>query len=153
MLKDGTIRKYCGFRNNETGEHGVDVVIKRTGESMLATPLDIKPSMVIYNHSNEFEWGYPGSGPAQLALAILFDVTGDRIFSFHHHQAFKDDFVSTWPDMWEIYDEEIQDWCKRERWNPAASPYLHGYVKRQKSNIVTKLFKRIFRGKTSNAAN
>jgi hypothetical protein len=34
--------------------------------------LDPKPSQKLRNHSPDgFAWGYPGSGPAQLALAIL----------------------------------------------------------------------------------
>ena len=34
--------------------------------------LDPKPSQRAYNHSPDgFNWGYAGSGPAQLALAIL----------------------------------------------------------------------------------
>ena len=40
--------------------------------------LDPGPSQQLYNHSpTGFEWGYGGSGPAQLALAILFQVTDD----------------------------------------------------------------------------
>lgn len=39
--------------------------------------LDPKPSQIIYNHSPDgFNWGYGGSGPAQLALAIMFKLTG-----------------------------------------------------------------------------
>jgi len=38
--------------------------------------LDIMPSQKIHNHSAEFAWGYGGSGPGQLALAIVFKITG-----------------------------------------------------------------------------
>jgi len=35
------------------------------------------PSQDIYNHSPDgFNWGYGGSGPAQLALAIQLKLTG-----------------------------------------------------------------------------
>lgn len=33
--------------------------------------LDIKQSIEVHKHSVEFNWGYNGSGPTQLALAIL----------------------------------------------------------------------------------
>jgi hypothetical protein len=34
--------------------------------------LDPTPSQLVYNHSPDgFNWGYEGSGPAQLAIAIM----------------------------------------------------------------------------------
>ena len=39
--------------------------------------LDPRPSQKLFNHSPDgFNWGYGGSGPAQLALAILLDRFG-----------------------------------------------------------------------------
>lgn len=39
--------------------------------------LDPKPSQKHHNHSPDgFNWGYGGSGPAQLALAIILKLTG-----------------------------------------------------------------------------
>lgn len=39
--------------------------------------LDPKPSQKYHNHSPDgFNWGYGGSGPAQLALAIMLKLTG-----------------------------------------------------------------------------
>jgi hypothetical protein len=39
--------------------------------------LDPEPSLAIRNHSPDgFAWGYGGSGPAQLALAIMLELTG-----------------------------------------------------------------------------
>ena len=38
-------------------------------------PLDLERSLRVASHSpSGFEWGYAGSGPHQLALAILLDV-------------------------------------------------------------------------------
>ena len=49
-----------------------------------------EPSLVLRNHSpNGFAWGYGGSGPAQLALALLLHVTGDEGAALNHYQAFK----------------------------------------------------------------
>lgn len=40
-------------------------------------PLDPGPSQKYYNHSPDgFNWGYGGSGPAQLALAIILKLNG-----------------------------------------------------------------------------
>jgi len=38
--------------------------------------LDIRQSQLIYKHSFSFSWGYAGSGPSQLALAIMLELTG-----------------------------------------------------------------------------
>lgn len=39
--------------------------------------LDPRPSQKEHNHSPDgFSWGYEGSGPAQLALAIVLRLTG-----------------------------------------------------------------------------
>ena len=44
----------------------------------------------LHNHSPDgFEWGYPGSGPAQLALAILADHLGDDEQALDLYQRFK----------------------------------------------------------------
>lgn len=42
------------------------------------------------NHSPAgFAWGYSGSGPAQLALALLADMLDDDALALQHHQMFK----------------------------------------------------------------
>ena len=40
-----------------------------------------------------FAWGYGGSGPSQLALAILLRMTGDKEFSLLNYQSFKSAFL------------------------------------------------------------
>ncbi len=53
------------------------------------------PSQKIWNHSPDgFNWGYGGSGPAQLALAVCFKLTRDRDITVTLHQAFKRDVVT-----------------------------------------------------------
>jgi hypothetical protein len=63
------MKTYTGER---TGD-GCAVVVSDTGGSRALPPrLDLR------NHSpTGFEWGYGGSGPAQLALALAADVLGD----------------------------------------------------------------------------
>ena len=60
--------------------------------------LDPKASQAVVNHSPDgFSWGYPGSGPSQLALAILLEVTGEKEVALSLYQQFKFDVVARWP--------------------------------------------------------
>lgn len=55
-------------------------------------------SQKIHNHSPDgFNWGYSGSGPAQLALAILLDQLNDETAAQKYYQQFKFRIVSSWP--------------------------------------------------------
>ncbi len=88
-----------------------------------------------YNHSPDGgEWSYAGSGPAQLALALLMAVLGDWKRVQPLYQDFKFAFVAKWPARqeygvgpdgfmsardsmpalreWEITEEEILAWVK-----------------------------------------
>lgn len=61
--------------------------------------IEITPtySQRITNHSPDgFNWGYTGSGPAQLALSILMEYLPVEV-ALTHYQAFKNLVVSTWP--------------------------------------------------------
>ena len=65
-----------------------------------AVTFDGKPllptrSQRVYNHSpSGFAWGYHGSGPAQLALAILLEAGVPELTALRHYQAFKDEFIA-----------------------------------------------------------
>ncbi len=60
-------------------------------------PLRPEASQQVWNHSpTGFSWGYHGSGPAQLALAILLLFTDQRN-AVRLHQDFKRDIVASWP--------------------------------------------------------
>jgi hypothetical protein len=72
------------------------------------------PSQQLYNHSSDFNWGYGGSGPAQLALALLLDVTGDPDLSVKLHQHFKWQVVAGWGDSWQITSDEVKKWVATE---------------------------------------
>jgi len=59
-------------------------------------PLDPAPSQKVWNHSPDgFNWGYTGSGPAQLSLAILLRHTGYEELAVRAHQFFKRDMIAT----------------------------------------------------------
>ena len=70
---------------------GDAIVEKRPGQERL-TP---EWSLELVNHSpSGFEWGYGGSGPGQLALALLLDYTDDEAVALDHYQVFKTEIVS-----------------------------------------------------------
>lgn len=78
--------------------------------------LSPEPSQELYNHSPDgFQWGYGGSGPAQLALALLLDATNDRETSLAFYQAFKWERVATWGDSWSITRGFILMWVKGQQ--------------------------------------
>lgn len=75
-----------------------------------------EPSQKLYNHSPDgFQWGYGGSGPAQLALALLLDATTDPDTALAHHQAFKWSKVAGWGEKWSITREEILNWLNTQQ--------------------------------------
>ena len=60
--------------------------------------LDPFPSQAVRNHSpTGFAWGYGGSGPAQLALAILMDRGLPPRIAERCYQSFKWDCISRLP--------------------------------------------------------
>lgn len=63
----------------------------------------------VRNHSPDgFEWGYGGSGPAQLALALVYHATGDRRLAERMHQSFKFRVVGRMAgDMWILTQAEV----------------------------------------------
>jgi hypothetical protein len=64
----------------------------------------------LFNHSpTGFSWGYGGSGPAQLAVALLADALGDDDRAIRLHQCFKFKVVACWPEgeRWWITAEQI----------------------------------------------
>lgn len=73
--------------------------------------LDYHPSLKLFNHSpTGFSWGYGGSGPAQLALAILLDFTGDPELAVRFYQTFKTEKISCLEDRFVLTDTEISQW-------------------------------------------
>ena len=61
--------------------------------------LSPKRSQKVWNHSPDgFSWGYYGSGPAQLALAILLEAGVSVDDARKLHQEFKQQFVAKLPE-------------------------------------------------------
>ena len=69
----------------------------------------------VWHSPTGFEWGYGGSGPADLSLNILLAATGDRDFAASHHQAFKWRFVAALPrEGGTIRGSAIVEWIARQ---------------------------------------
>jgi hypothetical protein len=69
----------------------------------------LNPRLDLWNHSpSGFEWGYGGSGPAQLALAILADHLQDDEQAFNFHHRFKWAVIAELPGRgWRLTSLEI----------------------------------------------
>lgn len=76
----------------------IDLVCERQDDWVAITVNDdyLNPdeSLKIWNHSpSGFEWGYGGSGPAQLSLALLMLFLPVKL-AVQYHQPFKFDVIS-----------------------------------------------------------
>lgn len=100
-------KSYHGFRSG-WGENTVFMMDLETGERH-----DLELRLDLANHSpTGFEWGYLGSGPAQLALAILADFTNDET-ALSYYQYFKERFIAPIDaDHFDIEGQAILDWLK-----------------------------------------
>ena len=84
---------------------------RRQGYAVIVTvdgrPLN--PRLDLWNHSpTGFEWGYGGSGPAQLALAILADHFGNDEQAFNFHHRYKWAVIAELPKRsWTLTSQEI----------------------------------------------
>lgn len=94
------------------------VTVRTPGRRPLPLPLWLH----VANHSpNRFNWGYGGSGPAQLALAILCDAAGPER-ARPHYQMFK----------WEIVSRLKQD----QPWDLAGADVLAWLAEREAAEAV-----------------
>ncbi len=75
----------------------------------------LNPRFDIRRHSpTGFEFGYGGSGPAQLALAILADALGDDELAQQHYQRFKFEKISRIEESsWFITQAEVRRWISQ----------------------------------------
>jgi len=105
---------YRGLRKN-----GRPAVIVDTGERfrMLRHRVLRSPSGM--------EWGYGGSGPADLALSILADCTGNLAYAERFHQQFKFDVVARLPqDGFSLSEDEVRAWVEQ---HPVTPEELDGW--------------------------
>jgi hypothetical protein len=89
---------------------------KRTESGTEVTVVDglsrrpLAPRFDLRNHSpTGFEWGYGGSGPAQLALALTADALGDDDLAQRAYQAFKFQVVGKLSgDTWTLTEDQVR---------------------------------------------
>jgi hypothetical protein len=97
--------EYVGMRVD-----GTPVVLNLTTHERLSP----NRSLGLVRHSPAgFDWGYTGSGPAQLACALLLDYTDDETVAEKHYIQFRDDVVSQLvcdgpADCWHLTGEDIE---------------------------------------------
>jgi len=84
---------------------------RREGHAVIVEVDDrpLNPRLDLWSHSpTGFEWGYGGSGPAQLALALLADQLGDDERALEFYQCFKRAVVSNFPYAgWTLTSRQI----------------------------------------------
>lgn len=56
-----------------------------------------------------FQWGYGGSGPADVAFSILVDLIGEKIAGIYYQQ-FKRDFIAIAGRDLRIHETAIRSW-------------------------------------------
>lgn len=100
---DLTKRAFVGFVGDRIPKEGGGAPVHVCDPPMFV-PLD--PRHDIRNHSPDgFQWGYGGSGPAQLALALCANVVGDERAK-RVYQTFKAQVVAEFGDSWELERSE-----------------------------------------------
>ncbi len=83
---------------------------------------DLPLRLDIHSHSPDgFEWGYGGSGPSQLALALIAHAMQDDELTKRLYPQFRDVGIATiQQDMWMLSSTDIQKWVESfleiERW-------------------------------------
>jgi hypothetical protein len=60
-----------------------------------------------------FEWTYDGKSPQQLALAILFDHTGDKERAIALSELYMKDVVANLDNDWRLTGDEVDAYLQR----------------------------------------
>ena len=116
----------CLRMSDDTG-HGPETIRGVRGEpdsevSIGGHTLDWQASLAVRNHSpTGVEWGYNGSGPAQLALAILLAVTDGETATKRYHR-FKDDVIARIAEPeWALPVRYVRRWLEQAATTDAAA--------------------------------
>ena len=101
------MKVYHGTRT----EQGYAVVVEENGEYRA-----LDPRFDLRSHSpSGFAWGYGGSGPAQLSLALAADVLGDDYKAQKVYQRLKFKLVGGLPhEGWTLTERRVKDAIEQE---------------------------------------
>jgi hypothetical protein len=96
---------YAGVRSGP--RNAAQVIDASSGDD-----LTVDRSREHVTHSRGFEWGYGGSGPAQLAFAILLDYYDDPDIALEYYQRFCTNVISQLETddgkIWTLTEDEIE---------------------------------------------
>lgn len=96
---------FVASSNPNAGEYAI-ILIKGETSTQLPLRLDLR------NHSpTGFAWGYGGSGPAQLALAMLAYIFDDEI-ALANYQRFKSEVIGNLPANWTMPVSQVKSWLE-----------------------------------------
>ncbi len=91
------MKTYKGVRS----AHGCVVTVD-------GSPLDLRLDLKI-DSPGGFEWGYDGTGPRQLALAILAEHFGDGLKALDKYRTFAETVIAAFKgDEWELTGQAIE---------------------------------------------
>jgi len=101
------LKTYTGYRLPGTGGTAGPALVTVHQQGLPSRPLD--PRFDLRRHSDALNWGYGGSGPAQLALALAADVLGDDDAAQDVHQRLKRQLIASLPkDGWSISETQLR---------------------------------------------
>jgi hypothetical protein len=86
------------------GDRTIDGLTVTVDGKPLAERTDIKAIS-----DDGFEWSYEGAAPAQLALAIVADYTGDDQLALKLCEPFMKHIVANFDNEWEMTGDDVED--------------------------------------------
>lgn len=102
------VKTYTGYRRHapDGGHAPAEVTVHKPGQE----PRPLDPRLDLRRHSPAgVEWGYAGSGPAQLALALAVDVSADDDRARQVYQAFKFRVISKLAEEgWTLTEDQVR---------------------------------------------
>jgi hypothetical protein len=101
------LKTYTGYRLPGAEGTAGQALVTMHQEGQPPRPLD--PRFDLRRHADALNWGYGGSGPAQLALALAADVTGNDEMARRVHQKLKVRLVAGLPaDGWSLNEQQLR---------------------------------------------